>query len=131
MPTQSLRAPDPQALAGLADRYQIRLLLLHGSYAKNTIHSSSDLDLAVLLHQPERWRDIAVDLIADLHRLFPGHEIDLVFLHRADPLLAWHILRDGKPLIGNPGDLENRRRYAWRLYVEYGGTAAGTADRDT
>jgi hypothetical protein len=43
----------------------------------------------------------------------------LVFLQRADPLLAWHILRDGNPLIGNPGDLENRRRYAWRLYVEY------------
>lgn len=80
-------------------------------------HPGSDLDLAVLLQSPggsDSWA-----LVADLQQLFPGQEVDLVWLHRADPLLAWHVCRNARLLFGDARDLEERRAYAWRRFVEY------------
>ncbi len=49
----------------------------------------------MLLKDPGRSNAWA--LLADLQQLFPGQEADLVWLHRADPLLAL-ILGDLKEL---------------------------------
>lgn len=118
-PARSLEIapPAPASLAVVVRRHGIRLLLAFGSRVHGTAHPGSDLDLAVLLRNPGRNDSWA--LLADLQPLFPGQEVDLVWLHRADPLLAWHVCRNARLLFGDARDFEERRAYAWRRFVEY------------
>lgn len=106
-----------ERLAVTARRHGIRLLLAFGSQVSGRTHPGSDLDLAVLQDDPEAgdW----LQLIGDLQTLFPARTVDLVWLHRADPLIAWHALRQPQLLWGEPGDLARRQLYAWRRFVEY------------
>lgn len=104
-------------VAAVARRHGIRLLLAFGSQASGQTHAASDLDLAVLLDTPHG--DDPLRLLADLQAAFPEREVDVVWLHRADPLIAWHALRQPRLLFGDPGDLARRQAYAWRRFVEY------------
>ena len=106
-----------EKLTEVARRHGIRLLVAFGSQVAGTTHAASDLDLAVLLEAPER--DDPLRLLADLQAVFPQWEVDLVWLHRADPLIAWHALRQPRLLFGTAGDLAAHQAYAWRRFVEY------------
>ncbi len=104
-------------VAGIARRHGVRLLVAFGSQVSRRTHAASDLDLAVLLNTPHG--DDPLRLLADLQAAFPEQEVDVVWLHRADPLIAWHALRQPRLLFGDPGDLTHRQAYAWRRFVEY------------
>jgi predicted nucleotidyltransferase len=111
---------SPEAAARLdavAQRHGIRLLVAFGSRVSGRPHAGSDLDLAVLLDAPEQ--DDFLGLLADLQAVFPECEVDVLRLHRADPLIGWHALRAPLLLYGNPADLARRQLYAWRRMVEY------------
>jgi len=110
-------APPPDRLAEVVRHHGIRLLLVHGSHVKGGVHAQSDLDLGVQLEDPDATS--LFQLVADLQALFPGHQVDLVTLNRADPLLAWQVYRDARLLAGEPAEFAGLRRYAWRRYVEY------------
>jgi predicted nucleotidyltransferase len=75
-----------------------------GSVPEGRAHRESDLDLAVLLdwdqcptHEARGERQITLisELIGATHR----NEIDLVVLNDAPPLLARHIIRNGRRLV--------------------------------
>ena len=108
-----------QGMRELADHYDIHLVVAFGSQVRGSAHPASDLDLAVLQRQPAESDD-PLRLIGDLQRLFPGQEVDVVWLHRADPLLAWEILQGAQLLYGDRRDLLRYQTYAWRRFVEYG-----------
>jgi len=108
---------DQEKLAQVARRHGVRLLVAFGSQITGRTHAHSDLDLAVLqdtAQRPDRLR-----LLADLQALFPRCEVDVVWLDRADPLIAWYALRQPRLLIGDPRDLARHQAYAWRRFVEY------------
>ncbi len=110
--------PETSAeLAQVARRHCLRLLVAFGSQVTGRTHSASDLDLAVLLDTPQR--DDPLRLMADLQSVFPQYEVDVVWLHRADPLIAWYALRESRLLFGGPRDLACYQAYAWRRFVEY------------
>jgi predicted nucleotidyltransferase len=112
--------PGPETAAKIAEvaaRQGIRLLVAFGSRVSGPTHANSDLDLAVLLDTPDR--DDPLRLMADLQGVFPDCEVDVVWLHRADPLIGWHALRAPRLLFGDPADLARRQAYAWRRMVEY------------
>ena len=104
-------------VAEIARRHGIRFLVAFGSQASRRTHAASDLDLAVLLDTPHG--DDPLRLLADLQAAFPEQEVDIVWLHRADPLIAWRALRQPRLLFGDPADLARRQAYAWRRFVEY------------
>lgn len=95
----------------------IRMLVAFGSQVTGRTHPASDLDLAVLVEPPER--DDWLSLMGDLQTVFRSREVDLVWLHRADPLLAWQIFRQAQLLFGDAGEFARYRAYAWRRFVEY------------
>ncbi len=110
--------PETSAeLAQVARRHGIRLLVAFGSQVTGRTHGASDLDLAVLLDTPHG--DDPLRLMADLQAVFPQCEVDVVWLHRADPLIAWYSLREPRLLFGGPRDLARYQAYAWRRFVEY------------
>lgn len=115
------------ALAEVARRHRIRLVVVFGSQVRGATHGGSDLDLGVLLNEPHNSGD-PLALIADLQRLFTGQVVDVVWLHRADPLLAWEISQSAQLLYGDPQDMAQYCAYAWRRFVEYGKFFALEAD---
>lgn len=106
-----------EKLADVVRRHGIRLAVAFGSAVSGRTHPASDLDLAVLLDAPDEsdW----LGLLGDLQTVFPGREVDLLGLHRADPLIRWHALRQPKLLWGDPAELSRQRVYAWRRFIEY------------
>ena len=103
----------------VARRHGIRLLLEFGSSVTGRLHAHSDRDLAVLLERHPESLAAHSDLIADLQTLFPGREIDLAVLNRADPLFLKQITGRCRLLYGLPRDLHELRMYAFRRYQDH------------
>ncbi|MFQ6058746.1 MAG: nucleotidyltransferase domain-containing protein [Anaerolineae bacterium] len=114
------------------------LAYLFGSQAEGRAGPLSDLDFAVLLGDDlpsERHTDIQIDLIGDLMRLFHRHDVDVVILNRATPLLAHQVVKHGKVIyedevtrpavdfavhaISRYADTEPLRRLAQRYLEEW------------
>lgn len=99
-------------LESIARRHAIELIVQFGSSVSGTVHERSDVDIAVLLGEPDPdWRRQA-ELQAELQELFPEREVDLVVLDRADPLLLRKIAESGVRIYG-----DERRFHEWKMYA--------------
>ena len=108
-----------EALATVATRYGIRLILAFGSAVTGKDHPRSDVDLAVLFDRSElSSRDFA-DLIGDLQALYPDREVDLGVINHADPLFLKKILESCEILYGPATELQRLRIYAFKRYVDH------------
>lgn len=82
-------------LARLCARHDIDLMVLHGSSRRDP-DAARDVDLAYLPEHGTAPDEIAV--VNDLLDLLGDH-IDVLPLHRADPVAAWAALGRGEPLV--------------------------------
>jgi len=97
-----LDALQTETLSALASDHGLDLIILFGSTAKGQRHANSDLDIAVRFAAHEA----ALPTISEearvegtlLDLLKPDHEIDLVVLNGASPLLKWNVAEQGIPL---------------------------------
>lgn len=111
-----------EAMPGLreiAQRFRIRLILQFGSTVTGTTHARSDLDLAVKLDTPDVLLQTILEIQAVLQALFPGREVDLAILNRADPLFLEKIVQSCRLLFGTPQDLACLRLYAFKAYQDF------------
>lgn len=112
-------APDQQALASIAKRYGITLVLQFGSSVTGHTHVRSDIDLAVQIPgAPLSFRDHA-ELSHDLQALFPDREVDVAFVDRADPLFLKKITEACRLLYGDPKVLQRLGIYAFKRYQDH------------
>jgi predicted nucleotidyltransferase len=106
-------------LAEIAARFGARLMLLFGSAASNRLRPDSDLDIAVQLENPgPAYRDLYL-IQQELQELFPGRDIDLALINRADPLFLSKIVQGCLLLHGATADLQQLRLYAFHRYQDY------------
>lgn len=102
----------------IAERHSsVRLVYLFGSMARGDAHTGSDVDLAVLFEVPtlEVFRKLWADLHAELGPL----SFDLVVLNDADPVLAFDVIREGKPLFYRTDeDINEFETKAWHRYQD-------------
>jgi predicted nucleotidyltransferase len=110
---------DTAALAAVAARHPIRLLLLHGSTVTGRTHAQSDVDLAALFESGQASRGAVAALTDDLQLAMPGLDIDLVALNHADPLLLKRVLQDCRLVYGSTRALAELRLYAFRRYQDH------------
>ncbi|MDI6773398.1 MAG: nucleotidyltransferase domain-containing protein [bacterium] len=107
-------------LTGVAEKHGLRLIVAFGSRATGKGRPESDLDLAVL---PSSGAEVPIrvlgDLIADLAGIFPGVEVDVSLIPRADPLFLKKIFETGVLLHGDEVEFRRYRVYAFRRYSEY------------
>lgn len=116
----NLNPEQAKKLNEIGRRYDLKLMLLHGSYATGKAHPHSDLDIAVLGRR-EIDRDKFIDLYSELIALFCNNldrELDLKTLHRKDPLFLYQVVKDSKLIYGNPTDYHELKAYAFRLYQD-------------
>jgi predicted nucleotidyltransferase len=89
-----------RALQALRTRPRVRLAVLFGSVARGDEDTASDVD--VLVRVRGGWREQAETALA-LERAL-GHQVQLVALDQAPPLLLADVLREGRVLADRDGD---------------------------
>lgn len=112
-----MRIPARAALAPIARRDSLRLIVLFGSQVSGRTHPNSDVDVAVwserTLSAAQRTR-----LWVDLSSLFQT-DIDLTLLNRAEPLLLNQVATKGRLLYESKREAWlDFKGYAFRYYQD-------------
>jgi predicted nucleotidyltransferase len=109
--------------AALADHDRVAAALLFGSQATGRGGSSSDVDVAVLLHaQPagaEKY-DVVRSILASLTSRIAGEKLDLIVLNDAPPVLAFQVLQHGRVVVcRDPVALHRFRVRTYDLHADF------------
>ncbi len=102
----------------IARRHGAQLLMQFGSTVRGHEHPQSDVDIAVLFHGEPSFTRIGA-LLADLEPAFPGREVDLGVLNRADPLFLSRALEGARLLAGPARGLAELRLRAFRRLQDH------------
>jgi len=82
-----------EKLKGLADKYHLELILVFGSQAQGSVHTESDVDIAVygkhVFSEKEK-----INLTYELGNILQTEKIDLVDIKTASPLLKKKIFEN-------------------------------------
>ncbi len=124
----------PEAVAAVAQREGIDLVVLFGSAARGRPRAESDLDIAARFVNGRPAFETEARVAAELHAaLQPSRELDFVLLHHASPLLMIQVAAEGVPLYEATDevwplfqlyarrrfeDTEKYRRRRWDTFVE-------------
>jgi predicted nucleotidyltransferase len=111
--------PSSEQVEPIARKHGIILLLRFGSSVRGTVHERSDIDLAALLERVPDSLEAHAELLEDLQRLFPGREVDLAILNRADPLFLKKITEACNLVYGSPRALQRLKIYAFKRYQDH------------
>lgn len=106
-------------LRELAQRFGIRVILQFGSTVTGTTHESSDVDLAVQLDTPAVSLETMLEMQEALQSRFPGREVDVAILNRADPLFRKKIMEACRMLFGTSQDFARLRLYSFKTYQDF------------
>ncbi|MEK7166997.1 MAG: nucleotidyltransferase domain-containing protein [Patescibacteria group bacterium] len=107
-----------KSIQKIGDKYNLKLILIHGSYAKNKQRIGSDLDIAILGKQSIDWK-IFNNIFNDLENIFGNkeeRELDLKTLENVDPLFLYQVMKDSILLYGSSFDYWELKTYAIRNY---------------
>lgn len=115
-----LTETQKQRVQGIGKKHDLKLILLHGSYATGKNKKGSDLDIAVLGNKEikiEKLLKIHSDL-ADIFGDNHERELDLKSIHKIDPLLCYYIARDSQLLYGDIADYSKFKAYAFSNFFD-------------
>lgn len=104
-------------LSKICKKYQIEMLILFGSQAKNRTHQESDIDLLFVRKKTLKPSEEA-DLYNQLYQIFKK-KIDLVNLKNASPLLLGEIAKNSKLLYGNKSEFKTLQIKALFQYWDF------------
>lgn len=111
-------------LSNALDREGVVAAMLIGSQARGNPGPLSDVDIGIW-HDPgldARGRfDLQLDLAGEITSLLGTHEVDLVLLNNAPPLMRHRAIREGKRLVER--DHDERVRLETRAILDYLDTA--------
>jgi len=109
---------EKQKIKKAGMKYDLKLILLHGSYATGRAKPESDLDIAFLGKNPIDFKT-SLNIYSDMADIFGDYfdrELDIKSLHKVDPLFCYQVARYSKLLYGSLLDYNEFRAYAFRLY---------------
>ncbi len=109
-----------QKIEEIGKKYNLKLILLYGSYAEGKNQDKSDLDLAVLGEKPIELETLP-SLYGDLEQVLGNEkerELDVASLHRIDPLFCYQVVKDSVLLYGNLTDYNEFKAYAFSRYFD-------------
>ena len=105
------------SLKMLCPKYQIKLMILFGSYNTDDFNSESDIDPAIEVDDCDLIYKYREQLLNEISSIFSFRDIDLVLLNHADPLLKKQIVSSGELIYERrPGDFN---KFKVRAYKEY------------
>jgi predicted nucleotidyltransferase len=107
-------------LRAIGEEYNLRFIILHGSYAKGISCPGSDLDIAIL---GKEYIDggAYLKIFNALEGVFGNNrerELDVKILHGADPLFRYQVTDRATLLYGDTLDFHEFQAYAFRAFAE-------------
>jgi len=111
---------EKQEIKKIGKKYNLKLIILHGSYATGKAKIDSDLDIAIIGKKLIDFKKLA-KIYSALSKVLGDNtkrELDIKTLNRADPLFCYHIAKYSKLLYGSLLDYNEFRAYAFRSYYD-------------
>ncbi len=107
-------------LAKIAKEYGLTHIVLFGSQAKQTAREGSDIDIAIISDKKLNRADYA-KIISSFSRIFgaSSDKMDLTEVFRADPLLLYHTMFDGRLLYGDNRIFQLKKMYALKRFMDH------------
>lgn len=87
---------NKDAFKQLCDKYNLSLVILHGSYVNGIITSKSDIDIG-FLGEPAIIEEKYFDILRDFSSIF-GDKFDPVFINGAEAMITYQVALNGIPL---------------------------------
>jgi predicted nucleotidyltransferase len=115
-----LTQEQQQKIEEVGEKYNLRFILLHGSYATDKMKTGSDLDIALLGEKLIESEELLA-IYSDLAEIFgddPQRELDIKSLHKVDPLFCYQVAKDSQLLYGDLTDFNQFRAYAFSNYFD-------------
>lgn len=112
-----ISSTQKREIAKLAGKFELKLVLVFGSFANGKNHENSDLDIAIMSNGQIDF-DGQIDLTNKLSSLFKN-EVDLSVLNKANPLLLFQVSKNSRLLFGKKEDFLRFKLYAFRVYNDY------------
>lgn len=116
----TLTSSQKQKIQQIGEKYNLKLILLHGSYASGQSRKGSDLDIAVLGKEAIEFKTL-LKIHYDLSDVFGDNkerELDLKSLHRIGPLFRYQVSRYSQLLFGRLLDYNEFRAYAFCSFYD-------------
>jgi predicted nucleotidyltransferase len=104
-------------IAKIAKKFQLKLILVFGSFASGKNREDSDLDVAVLGAREISFAE-QINLINEFAGIFHKN-IDLSVLNRANPLLIFQASQNSILLFGTREEFLKFKLYAFKSYNDY------------
>lgn len=105
-------------MKNLLKKYNLSLILLHGSQVTGKTHSKSDFDFAVLQKNRNEKLDL-FGLYVDIAMELNINNADITNLTFANPLLAQNVALKSKLLAGKKEDYDEFQRQSFFKYNDY------------
>lgn len=102
----------------IRSRYNLSLIVLHGSRVTGKLHGKSDIDIAVVRKEVNQDLNL-LGLISDLAQELKDDRIDVTDITNANPLLLFAVMKKSKLLAGNEKDYERLKLVAFHKYSDY------------
>jgi predicted nucleotidyltransferase len=108
-----------EALPDVCERFGVALAVMFGSRVRDMARSDSDVDVGVWLADPNITPERELELIRALVMATHEGNLDVVILNHADPLLGYHVMRDGALLYEHElGTFDRYKLWAWKRYLD-------------
>ena len=108
-----------QAIKEIAIHYNLNLVVLFGSHAKNKAMQESDIDIGIFRKTGGLTLNDQSALSGKFAELFKNSNIDISVISPNNPVLMYDILKHGKILYATENKLaDTLRLYAWKLLAE-------------
>ncbi len=104
-------------IAKIAKKFQLKLIVIFGSFVSGKNRKDSDLDIAVLGSREVSFKE-QISLINELSQIF-NKNIDLSVLNRANPLLLFQASKNPILLYGSREEFLKFKLYAFNAYNDY------------
>jgi predicted nucleotidyltransferase len=103
----------------IGKKFNLKLLLIYGSYARGTNGKMSDLDVA---YMPNKKADFEtqLEIYSELAGVFGDieRELDAVCLQEKDSLFIYQVSKNSQLIYGNLTDYNEFRAFAFRNYMD-------------
>lgn len=115
-----LTKKQKEKIQQLGKKYNLKLILLYGSFARGENHPGSDVDIAVLGKEAINL-DTLLSIYSEMYAIFGQNqqgELDLNSLHNVNPIYRFYVMRDSILLFGKTVDYYSFKAYTFRDYQE-------------
>jgi len=104
-------------IAKIAKQFQLKLVVMFGSFVNRKNRKDSDLDIAVLGSKEVSFNE-QISLTNEFSLIF-NKNIDLSVLNKANPLLLFEASKNSILLYGSREEFSKFKLYAFNVYNDY------------